>query len=86
MPLRGRPAEPGEARRFVSPDAVAVEQQLAEQCLGIGFSGIGTRAEDRRALARIVGQARGGNRGRDCVGQNLNSSVPKTVRPGAIDA
>ena len=87
MPLCRGAVEPAEPGRFVPGDAVPVEQQLAVECLGLSLAAFGKDAKERRALARIVGQARDGIcGGAGCPGQNLNSTVPKTVRPGAIDA
>jgi len=88
MPLGRRAVEPGEPGRRIPRDAVAVEQQLPIQRLRFRLAALGERTKKRRALPGVVRDARGrwgrGGSGLDC--QNLNSSVPNTVRPGAIVA
>ena len=55
--LRGGAGEPAQCGGFVLGDAVAVEQQLAEQRLGVGHPGFGERAEGGGALLRRAGEA-----------------------------
>ena len=86
MPLRRRAVEPAESGRRVPRDPVPVEQQLAVERLRLRLTAFGERAKGRRALPGIIREARGAGGGGDCRRQNLNSTVPKTVRPGAIDA
>ena len=87
MILRRRPVEPGEPGRLVTRDAVPVEQQLAVQRLRSGIAGLGPGTKKRRALPGVVRDARGGSDGGGGIRrQNLNSTVPNTVRPGAMVA
>ena len=90
MSLRRRALEPAEPGRRIGAHAVAVEQDLAEQRLRVGITLFGQRAKKRRALPGIIRDARGrwdgGGGARHFVDQNLNSTDPNTVRPGAIEA
>ena len=80
--------EPSEPGRRILRDAVTLEQKLPVQRLCLRLATLGKRTKKRRALPGIIRDARGrcgrGGSGLDC--QNLNSTVPKTVRPGAIVA
>lgn len=88
MPLRRRAVEPGEPGRRVLGYAIAVEQQLPIQRLRLRLAVFGQRTKKRRALPGIFRNARGsvGLGGSGRMRQNLNSTVPNTVRPGAIVA
>ncbi len=89
MPLRRRTVEPAEPGRRVASHTVAVEQQLAIERLRLGFALLGERMKKRRALPGLNRNARGridGRGGARLVRQNLNSTVPNTVRPAAIEA
>lgn len=88
MPLCRGTVEPGKTAGRILFDAVTVQQQLTIQRLRLRLSPLGERKKKDRALSRIIGNARGsfGQRGSGRFRQNLNSSVPNTVRPGAIIA
>ena len=87
MALRRGAIEPREAGRLVLRHAVPIEQQLAVERLRLGLATLGKLAKKRRALAGIIGRARGtGDGGGGCRRQYLNSTDPNTVRPVAIDA
>jgi len=87
MALRRSAIEPGEACGLVLHHAIPVEQQLAVKRLRLGLATLGKVAKKRRALAGIIGRARGtGDGGGECRRQNLNSTDPNTVRPVAIEA
>jgi hypothetical protein len=60
---------------------------LTVKRLRLGLAALGELAKKRRALARVIGQARGtDDGGGGDRRQNLNSTDPNTVRPVAIDA
>lgn len=88
MPLCRRAVEPAEPGHRVLRHAVAVEQKLSVERLRFRLAALGQRKKKRRALPGIVRDARGsiGRKGLGLDRQNLNSTVPNTVRPGAIVA
>ena len=87
MPLRRGAVEPGEPGSLVLRYAVPIEQQLAIERLRLGLALLGERAKKRRALPGVVRKARGtDDGGGGCRRQNLTSTVPNTVRPGAMVA
>lgn len=88
MPLPRRATEPGEARGGILRHAVPVEEQLSVQRLRIGIAILRERQKEGRALPGSFRDARGriGQRGGGRTVQNLNSTVPNTVRPDAIAA
>jgi hypothetical protein len=87
MPLRGGAVEPAEPDCLILRDAVPVEQQLTIERLRLGLALLGEQAKKRRALPGVVREARGtDDGGGGSRRQNLNSTDPNTVRPGAIVA
>ena len=71
----GGTGEPGEGGGFVLRHAIAVEEELAEQGLGLGVAGVGELAQERGALFRRAGQAGG-----DLVGGEGGKLLPGTGR------
>ncbi|MOA40305.1 hypothetical protein D3C78_1621660 [compost metagenome] len=53
----GGDAEPGDGQRRVALDAVAVEEDLAEQGLGLQLALAGGGEDQPRGLARVLRQA-----------------------------
>ncbi len=87
MPLRRGAVEPDEPGRLVPGDAIPVEQQLTVKRLCLGLPALGKSTKERRALPGIIRDARGtDDGGGGCRRQNLTSTVPNTVRPGAMVA
>jgi hypothetical protein len=87
MSLRRGAVEPAEPGRHILRHTVPVEQQLTVKRLRLGIALLGERMKKRRALPGVVREARGtDDGGGGCRRQNLNSTDPNTVRPGAIVA
>lgn len=87
MALPRGAVEPAEPGRRVLRHAVPIEQQLTVKRLRLGIALPGELAKKRRALPGIIRNARGRvDGGRGSRRQNLNSTDPNTVRPGAIVA
>ena len=89
MMLRRGALEPVERSRRIARDAIPVEQHLAVDCLRLGKPRLCRSTNKRRPLGRRRGEA-GGDLVRaereESLPQNVTSTVPNTVRPGAIVA